>query len=214
VNASSYLWTFQGATPSTSTDVDPTNICYNTPGSYAVSLIATNTTSSDTLTLNNYITVYPYPPPQGIAQIGDTLFANPGAVSYQWYYNGNIITGATDYYYISSQFGDYNVVATDANGCEVEAVIFGAEAVPSPGSANTAVTLSPNPAKENITISVGSGVASTGQISIFNTMGELIYKGRLQNGHTSVATSLFSPGIYWVELRFNDKIIRTRFVKE
>ena len=96
INATSYLWTFAGANPSTSTDVNPSNICYNTPGTYSVSLIATNANGSDTLTLNNFITVYPYPPPQGISQSGDTLFANQGASSYQWYHGGNLIPGSTD----------------------------------------------------------------------------------------------------------------------
>ena len=43
---------------------------------------------------------------------------------YQWYYDGILIPGATDYFYIAPQSGNYNVVATDANDCEVEAVIF------------------------------------------------------------------------------------------
>ena len=65
------------------------------------------------------MTVYPYPAPQGIMQNGDTLFANQGAVSYQWYHDGVIIPGATDYFYIASEGGDYNIVATDANNCEI-----------------------------------------------------------------------------------------------
>jgi hypothetical protein len=63
-------------------------------------------------------------PSQGILQIGDTLFANAGGEYYQWYYNGNLIPGATDYFYLASQNGDYNILVADSNGCEVEAVIF------------------------------------------------------------------------------------------
>jgi len=94
-HATSYIWMFPGAAPNTSTDQDPTNICYNTPGNYSVSLIAINAIDTDTLTLNNFITVYPFPSPQGILQNGDTLFANQGAIAYQWYQGGNLITGAT-----------------------------------------------------------------------------------------------------------------------
>ena len=35
-----------------------------------------------------------------------------------------MIPDATDYFYLATQAGDYNVIVTDANGCEVEAVIF------------------------------------------------------------------------------------------
>ena len=39
-NATTYQWTFTGANPSVSVDANPTNICYNSPGNYAVTLIA------------------------------------------------------------------------------------------------------------------------------------------------------------------------------
>src|SRR5205085_919462 len=81
----SYQWNFAGATVTTSSDVNPQNICYNTPGNFDVTLIVSNQNGSDTLVLPNYINVYPYPPPQSISQNGDTLFALQGAQSYQWY---------------------------------------------------------------------------------------------------------------------------------
>ena len=108
LNATSYQWSFPGATPDTSTAVNPTNICYTNSGSYDVQLIATNANGSDTLLLTNYITVYPSPPPQSITQNGDTLFAIAGAGIYHWYLNGNIISGATDYFYVATSSGDYN----------------------------------------------------------------------------------------------------------
>ncbi|MCX6276455.1 MAG: PKD domain-containing protein, partial [Bacteroidetes bacterium] len=169
-NATSYLWDFTGATPSTSTDVNPLNICYNSPGSYSVSLVATNAITSDTLTLNNFITVFPYPSPQGIMQGGDTLFANQGAVSYQWYYGGNIINGAIDYYYIASQSGDYNIVATDANGCEVEAAIFDVvAAINNSQYTEESISVFPNPAGNILSLNCESEIKS---IEVFNALGE------------------------------------------
>jgi large repetitive protein len=53
----SWAWSFPGATPSSSTLQNPTNICYNTDGSYDVQLIATNASGSDTLLKPGYITV-------------------------------------------------------------------------------------------------------------------------------------------------------------
>ncbi|MDX2002379.1 MAG: PKD domain-containing protein [Chitinophagales bacterium] len=53
----SWQWTFNGGTPGTSTQRNPSNIVYNTPGTYTVSLVATNATGSDTETKVNYITV-------------------------------------------------------------------------------------------------------------------------------------------------------------
>ncbi|TSJ42502.1 PKD domain-containing protein [Fluviicola chungangensis] len=54
--ANSYAWTFTGGTPGTSTATNPT-VTYNTAGTYAVTLVATNANGSDTETKTGYITV-------------------------------------------------------------------------------------------------------------------------------------------------------------
>ena len=54
----SWSWTFEGATPSTSTAQNPTNITYSTAGDYDVTLIITDADgNSQTLTKENYIHV-------------------------------------------------------------------------------------------------------------------------------------------------------------
>jgi len=226
INATSFLWSFPGATPSVSTDVNPANICYNTPGTYAVSLIASSVSGSDTLTLNNYITVYPYPPPQGIAQSGDTLFANQGAVSYQWYIDGNLIPGATDYFYVATQSGDYNVVATDPNNCEVEAAIFDVIANLQSTAFSTELSVFPNPAEDKITIqkipiAIGTqvtGGTATG-ISVYNMLGEkmAIDIPPVEPHHQSseINVQSLSPGMYYIEINSarTGELLRCKFLK-
>lgn len=56
----SWSWTFTGGTPSTSSSQNPT-ITYSTPGTYDVSLTATNASGSDVQTFTGYITVYQNP---------------------------------------------------------------------------------------------------------------------------------------------------------
>ena len=53
----SWSWSFPGAATTTSTVQNPTNICYNTAGTYNVTLIATNANGSNTMTKTAYITV-------------------------------------------------------------------------------------------------------------------------------------------------------------
>ena len=211
-NASSFQWTFAGAIPSTSTDVNPTGICYNAPGTYNVSLIATGAGGSDTVTLNNYITVYPYPPPQGIQQIRDTLFANLGATTYQWYFNGTLIPGATDYYYVATQFGDYNIICTDENGCEVESAAFGVMVGLSDMRSNlNGINLYPNPVVGHLTIeNLKKGIAA--DIAIYNFLGEKVYAAINSDEHV-VDCRLLSPGIYWIELNNGEGIFKGKFIK-
>jgi len=219
--ATTFLWSFPGATPSTSVDANPTNICYNTPGSYSVTLIASNMNTSDTLTLTNYMTVYPYPAPQGILQSGDTLFANTGAISYQWYHDGLPVPGATNYFFIAPESGDYNVVATDINGCEVEAAIFDVIAEIHPTDGSSSLEIYPNPVGNSLTIEIRD-VKIDGPVSIYNMLGEktlfadgsnpsfkIIHSG----DQITVDCQLLPPGMYWLELIIEGKSTRTRFIK-
>jgi len=57
-NPDAWDWTFAGGTPGTSALQNPT-VTYNTPGTYTVTLIASNACGSDTNTKVDYITVNP-----------------------------------------------------------------------------------------------------------------------------------------------------------
>ncbi len=217
-NANSYQWNFPGAVPDTSTAANPTNICYANPGTYDVQLIASNANGSDTLLLTNYIIVYPFPPPQSITQSGDTLFAIAGATTYQWYFNTNLINGATDYFYVASSSGDYNVVATDGNGCEVEAAVFNVLASAQAAVGSSSMQVFPNPTHDKVTIQksqVASGTAI--EISIYNMMGEIIRNrytdSRTKNQELTIDVSQLPPGMYWLEIKSGEKIFRSKFIK-
>jgi len=218
-NATNYQWNFFGASPDTSTAVNPQGICYASPGTYDVQLIASNANGSDTLLLTNYITVYPSPPPQAISQSVDTLFAIAGSASYQWYFNGNIINGATDYFYIAIASGDYNVVATDVNGCEVEAAIFNVLA-----NAWSLVigqwSLYPNPVSDKLTIHKAQVTRGTAvEISIYNMLGEMELAVDLPTAYCllptcSIDVSNLPPGLYYIEITADEKLFRNKFVKQ
>jgi PKD repeat protein len=215
LNATGFLWSFPGATPNTSVDQNPTNICYNTPGTYSASLIVSNVSGSDTLTLNNYITVYAYPAPQGIAQSGDTLLANQGAIAYQWYQSGVAIPGATDYFYIAQSSGNYNVVATDVHGCEVEAAIFDVIASVQSTGPNSQLAIYPNPVSDMLTL---RDLNSTGRaVTIYNLLGENVMTVNPEpssaQGASIYDVSRLAPGSYYLEVRSGEKTFRAKFVK-
>ena len=213
IHASSYQWFFPGASPDTSTAVNPANICYANPGSYDVQLIASNASGSDTLLLTNYITVYPSPSPQAITQNGDTLFAIPGSASYQWYFNGSIISGATDYFYVASISGDYNVVATDANGCEVEAAIFDVLLSTESVSTEDHLCLFPNPVFDKFTIQNAKCKMGTAvEVSVYNMIGEKVLA--VDCRQLTVDCRLLSPGMYLLEMNFASKTFHAKFVKQ
>jgi PKD repeat protein/photosystem II stability/assembly factor-like uncharacterized protein len=52
-----FEWTFEGATPANSNEKDPSGISYDTPGTYAVSLKVWNENGTDSVYVEEYITV-------------------------------------------------------------------------------------------------------------------------------------------------------------
>jgi PKD repeat protein len=132
-NAVSYQWSFPGGSPSSSTDENPAFICYSFPEDtvLGVTLIATDSLGrSETLTISNYITVYPDFVPPPLYAHGDTLLTVQGYASYQWYFGSDTIPGATNYYYLPHVSGNYNLVVTDSNECSYGLMFGGISVIP------------------------------------------------------------------------------------
>jgi len=212
VNSVSWQWNFPGATPDTSSALNPSNICYGAPGNYDVTLVASNSHgSTDTLTLPGFIVVYPYPAAQGIVQHDDTLLANTGATSYQWYFTGNAIAGATDYFYVATQNGDYNMIATDVNGCEVEAAIYSV-ITNLPGSGlHDQVEFFPNPFSKELYVASEKPAV----VEIKNIFGETVFTVNAVAGHENeMDLDFLSRGVYLLRITTGEKSNAWKIVKE
>jgi hypothetical protein len=181
-----------------------------------------NSVTSDTLILNNFITVYPFPSPQGILQNGDTLFANAGSVAYQWFHNGVLINGATDYFYVAPESGNYNVVVTDANGCEVEAVIndviAGIEGHPALLTQSEGLAIYPNPVSEILEIR-NLNLKKEITIEVYSILGMAVTLPTINCTETSEPTcsldvSSLSAGTYWLNVSGDDFVARIPFIKK
>jgi PKD repeat protein len=103
-NPTSWSWTFPGGTPGTSTQQNPI-ITYNTPGTYSVTLEATNIYGNDTEIKNAYITVNPIPvatatPNSQTICSGQTtsiaLTSNVGGTTYNWTVVQSGVSGASN----------------------------------------------------------------------------------------------------------------------
>lgn len=85
-----WSWTFPGGTPATSTVQHPT-VVYNTPGTYSVTLVATNYNGSNTETKSDFITVTVIPviqtttPGERCGSGAVTLQATTNAGTINWY---------------------------------------------------------------------------------------------------------------------------------
>jgi PKD repeat protein len=126
-NPTSWSWSFPGGTPTSSTIQNPTNICFNTAGTYTVSLTATNSNGSSTTT--QVLTVNPLPtvtvtPNTSVCTGGNTSLTASGATTYSWSPATGLsaTTGAT----VTSTptaTTTYTVTGTNANGCTNTAMV-------------------------------------------------------------------------------------------
>ena len=73
-----WSWTFEGGTPSTSSDQNPTDIQYSEEGVFEVSLTVSNPSGTDTKTITAYITVDEAMMPQADFVAGDTVSFQDG----------------------------------------------------------------------------------------------------------------------------------------
>lgn len=118
-NPTTWSWTFSGAATATSNLQNPVNICYNAPGTYAVTLIATNSSGSGSLTKTSYITVNPIP----VANAGSgvnlctgqsTTLNGSGGTSYLWL---PVNVAAQNVTVTPLATTTYTLVVTDLAGC-------------------------------------------------------------------------------------------------
>jgi PKD repeat protein len=238
IGATSYQWFFPGAVPDTSSDMNPTFICYNTPGNYDVTLIATNAFGTDTVTLINLIQVYPQPVTPVITQVGNILFSSTGYVTYQWFYGSDSISGATNDSYYGQLNGNYNLVVTDSNGCAVGVgilnVVFEPDGVKEFGVWGLGFEVYPNPAKDNFTLTMvnppkdgfawANGQSSVVNLEIYNSLGEKVYPPKdgfdwanniiTKEKEVVINTAYFGGGIYLLKITAGGNILTKKIVIE
>jgi len=205
-NPVSWLWNFQGGTPDSSTQKNPANICYQNPGVFDVTLITTDAGgNSDTLTLDNYITVYTNPFAPVITQTGNVLSCTP-ASSYQWQLNSVDIPGATNQAYNMLQSGLYTVVIGDENGCNAQSSVDASLVGISGVEENFLVTVFPNPSDGSFMVELLNGqMAAVVSLCVTNTLGQEVFssveKITVADWKKEIDLSDDARGIYFIEIK-------------
>lgn len=128
--ADTFEWTFAGAAPSSSTDENPGNILYDSPGSYTVQLTASNidgstdTVEKEIMVVDNIsidfstkIIESNYPPVEVVL----TNNTNGEGLTYLWTFEGGLPTTSTEQYpgnIIFETSGDHLITLEVSNGFE------------------------------------------------------------------------------------------------
>ncbi|MFP4664656.1 MAG: C25 family cysteine peptidase, partial [Bacteroidales bacterium] len=97
----SWEWNFEGGTPATSTDQNP-SVTYDAAGTYTVELTASNSYGSDTETKVDYITV----------ELPSYCDAGSNSTAYE--YLSNVVLGTIDNDSDQTSYSDFTAMTTDA----------------------------------------------------------------------------------------------------
>ncbi|KXB97130.1 MAG: hypothetical protein AA908_08205 [Chlorobi bacterium NICIL-2] len=194
----SYQWS-NGATTRT--------ITVTQQGSYTVTVTDQNSCSGTSQPV--VVTVYPKPAKPTITQTGGTLTSS-SAAQYQWYYNGQPISGATDRSYTlvrgRDSSGYYQVRIRDNNGCEniSDSIYIDITPVEVAGD-NTGIQFMPNPTSGELRIVFGDAIGvESARVIVRNLVGREMLSlelGAISAGTAKTLDLASLPnGVYLVEV--------------
>lgn len=211
-NPTQWQWHFNGGNPNSSTIQNPTNICFNAYGDFAITLVATNAIGTDSAVYNSFIHVVQSPPQPVITINSDTLFSSP-AVTYQWYFNNVLIPGATLPYYVVQAPGNYYVIATDTNGCGNNSIQVIINSVNISEEQNSGIHIYPNPANDEIEILFDAKINTSSILIIYDPIGKKVFEKTITNtNRLNIDVAKFENGLYILELNDKSNIIHTTFL--
>ena len=215
VDAITWSWTFDGATPSSSTDQNPLNICYNSvPGTYNVKLVTANAAGSDsitkTITIDDMTALMTIPDTllKGIPTVF-TESSTPSPVTWTWYFGDGNFANLEAPIYTYSFNGTYTVtlVVINSNGCK-DSISKDIIVIEYFGINNTALELDigifPNPTSGIFTLNLGDNFSGAYELTIKNILGQAIQAKSLNiNGTHSerIDISHEPPGMYTLIIR-------------
>lgn len=192
----SWQWDFEGGSPLVSTQ-NQQWVTYNSQGLYDVQLISSNLNGTDTLMNVDQVTVNPLPNAP-ITVNSNQLSTDPG-MTYTWYWDGFVVTGANSETISVNQGGYYWVEVADANGCSnvSDSVYMSLSGL---HDLDNSFEFYPNPVEDVLMINVE--VNGTFNFILLNSLGqELIRleKG-VQTGQNEIDLKDISKGIYLVRI--------------
>ncbi len=214
-NSLTYLWSFPGGNPSTSTLKNPT-VTYANPGSYNVTLSAFNNNGTDIEVKNGFISVSPLPVPAFSYTVDEASvsFTNVSlhSTSYLWNFGDGVTSNAINPSHQFNSNGNFNVTLTANNAC-------------GPVSFSQQVTIEAAPVA-----AFNSGISATtcsGQVVHYNntsTYGPSTYLWTFEGGIPATSTDVNpivqynNPGTYDVTLVVtnafgSDELVQTDYLQ-
>ncbi len=223
-NTESFLWTFEGGDPATSTEENPI-VNYNAVGSFNVVLIAFNGLGSDTFSIDDYIIVETTPVPSFSADddMGTVTFTNnsTNATSFEWDFGDGESSTEENPVHTYAASGEYEVTLTATNDCgfsaNTQTIAVNATAVGEiPGISE--FNIFPNPNNGRFTLVLQGEALGELQVSFTNLLGQVIMQDQVDfrsgNITRDFAFNDLTAGMYIFQLKSGNKALYRKIVVE
>jgi hypothetical protein len=142
---------------------------------------------------------------------GDSLTSNYSEGN-QWYFNGTILTNETGQAIKALASGTYRLEVT-SQGCQtMDEYAYVITSVEDP--ANGFVTVFPNPVSDYL--NVHTELSDIHKVRLVNSMGQVVDQLRVADfdGEGKFDLTTLTAGVYVVEVRTDDKLIRVKILKK
>jgi len=148
-------------------------------------------------------------PDSAITRSADSLFVTSGMTYYQWYLNGNAISGENKSFVVMSQQGVYFAEFIDPFGCEYKSKSFDFTGISATNE--SLISVYPNPVSKLLFI---KGNQSTVHVKITDINGKEYIQMVKENGEFTIDLSAFASGVYYLTLQSNDFKKQYKIVKQ
>jgi gliding motility-associated-like protein len=209
-----HRWYFEGATPNYSEERNPRDICYPTPGKYAVKHVVSNTVSSDSLTIQEYIEVRTAPstPPNTLTEVegfgGDTttLTACTQSNYYRWTpAEGLSCTDCPDPALVLGTSTRYTLECWDDPTCPLTC-IYNISTRKKQGNVFIPNIFSPNADGQNDFFEVFGTFFELKNMAIYDRWGSLLFQSNNTDARWdgTFQNKLLTPGVYVYKITYLD----------
>ena len=177
---SSYSWSNGATSP---------QIVVCASGSYSV----TATDAAGCITLSNSVTITTLPSP-GVPTITENnlVLSSTPAFGYQWLLNGAPINGATQQNHTATQNGDYQVVVSNAQGCNDTSMVYAVNSISLEETETVAIVAFPNPFSSSLHFD------ANGVVRIADISGRVVFEGSVYE-NIVLDTEKWPSGMYIIE---------------
>jgi hypothetical protein len=159
--------------------------------------------------------------PEATITSNGSILTSSAATTYQWWYNGAPVNGATEQSYMATANGWYKVVVSGSNGCigisdSVE--VTSIAGVSGTQHTDVALRLFPDPVRDRLTIEGVKLPHGMAVLRIIDLSGKVVFdqqqkiSGGSLNHHLDI--SALPSGAYILEVQVGDQRWRRKFIRE